>query len=266
MSKEHDKAEVEAHVLDFYRSIDISRRYEDEQLLTKAIEEGITPSTIRYGKMRDVYRGAIHDILGDAYYFTSHGENYRLVKATDSTRKWEIDQMMKNCRVGCDLVRDAEAIEKAEGSGQGGHDPAILEEEDNISAQDDLITDQHPGGAGSSTPDLPYVGRDWHADDPEGQQTVAEATQKAMNWDYNALLSGLGDTMKKAQAGAPTARPYVTASERQFMVEELGRTPDEVASGNVNLNPTQRKLYNMWTNKGLRKSISSLENWKKKNG
>lgn len=267
MSSENDTAKVEEQVLDFYRSVDISRRTEDEYLLTKAIEDGITPSTIRYGKMRDVYRGAIKDIVGDSYYFTVVQDDFRLVKASDDTKKWEVDRMLKNCQIGCDLLSSPEKVEKAEGGGgEGGGAPvATMQEEDAIAAQDGLITDQHPGGTGGQTPDLEYQGRNWHPDDPEAQEPPPEV-QKAQAWDFNTLLSGLGDMMAKGEAGAPTARPYVTEREKQFMISELGRTPQEVAMGNTSLNPTQRKLYNMWVNKSLRSSLSSLEDWKSRNG
>ena len=276
MSSENDTYKVEEQVLDFYRSVDISRRTEDEYLLTKAIEDGITPSTIRYGKMRDVYRGAIKDIVGDSYYFTVVQDDFRLVKASDDTKKWEVERMLKNCQIGCDLLKSSAPVEEEEeaevdkaeggGGGEGGGAPvATMQEEDAIAAQDDLITDQHPGGTGGQTPDLEYRGRNWHPDDPEAQQPPPEV-QKAQAWDFKTLLSGLGDMMAKGEAGAPTARPYVTEREKQFMVDELGRTPQEVSMGNTSLNPTQRKLYNMWVNKGLRKSLSSLEDWKSRNG
>lgn len=273
---EQTTSSVEDQVFDFYRSTDASRRMDDELLLSKAIEEGLTPSSIRYGIMRGVYRGAIRDLTGDDYYFNMNKDNFKLVKADNPTKQFEVDRMYTICTFGVDLVKgnyeeefEEEEIDKAQGSSgkEPSLPPAVVEEEIDVQAQQsDLITDRHPGGVGESTPDLEYQGRQWHPDDTAGQQSAAEAMNAQKSWDYNELLSGLGQAMQKAQPGAPTSKPHISEREKQFMVQELGRSPQEISTGNVYLTPIQRKLYNQWVNKGLQTSVNSLEAWRRRNG
>jgi hypothetical protein len=82
--------------LDVYRSLDIGRTQEDEQLVTLSVEQGVIPSTIRYGLFKGVYRGAVTDTNGENYYFHfSKGHPFKLVLATTDEKQFEINRLLK---------------------------------------------------------------------------------------------------------------------------------------------------------------------------
>ena len=261
---------VEQEVLGLYKSRDAQHRVVDVDLLKRSIEAGITPETMRYGIMRDVKRGVVKSTQGDAYYFNyAPGKEFRLVKADTPTKLWDANRMMRTCHLGCDLHRsmpddDAEELDKAPpppgggGGGEGGSlPPAAIEEEDNIAAQHDLMTDRHPGGVGGTTPDRPEIGRQWHPDEQEAQVPV----QKGPMWSYKELLEGMRDNLQKSMPAAIMQERKPSPKEAQFMQEEMGRSPGDIAEGNTYMSPSQRKHFNMWLNKGLSKSMNSLETW-----
>lgn len=270
---EASSAEVEQIVLDMYKSCDAQHRAIDVDLLKKAIEAGITPEQLRYGIMRDVRRGVVKSTQGDSYYFNDVPEKeFRLVKADTPTKVWDANRMMRTCHLGCDLRKsmteeDEEEVNKAPptpggGGGNATLPPAVVEEEDDVPAQQqDLLTDRHPGGVGQATPDRPEFGRQWHPDDPQAQAPI----QKGPLWTYQQLLEGMRDNLQKSVPAAVTQQRQVTPKEAQFMQEELGRSPQDIAEGNTFMSPSQRKHFNMWLNKGLTKSMSSLENWLERN-
>lgn len=127
--------------------------------------------------------------------------------------------------------------------------PMPLEEEDSIKQQTDLLTDEHPGALGSMTPDLPERGRQWH-------EEVAAKSIEAL-----FLLNQAKYDVSKSLS---TLTPSYNDQEKQFMFEVMGKTPEEINSGMVRMNPNQKVMYQRWLGKSVNKSLSGLSNWMKK--
>ena len=124
------------------------------------------------------------------------------------------------------------------GGGSGGV-PSV-EEEDDVQAQNDIITDRHPSGASSTTPDLPNRGRIWHEE------------QIVRSFDIDRL----DNLSKSLNEMAPSSR--YSEKEKEFMLS-LGKTPEEIDSGTAKMSATQKVLFQKWLGKSLRNRIYSLQ-------
>lgn len=232
----------------YYKSLTPTHRVDEEFIITKAVEEGVIPVGLRYGIMNGVYRGVVKSSNDMLYYFhyVQANDSFSLVKASDPSQIYEANRMLEKCQLGCDLI-------KADG-GAGDHSGGmpVIEEEDNIADQNELRTDVHPAAAGITTPDDPAQGRMWH------EQEMPPMTK---SWDAGSLLQSLNDSLRKS---TENLRPPVSNTEQQFIVEVLGRTPDQVRRGDVYMNPTQKVMYQQWLSKSMRGKVSSLSKWIKK--
>lgn len=231
-------------IIEFYRSLDPSNLSQETEIINKASEEGVIPSSLRYGIMKDVYRGIIKSVTDDIFYFHYKPDGiFSLVKANTEDQKWEANRILTKSELGCDLIK------AGEGSGNEVPGlPSVMEEEEFVDNQDDITTDRHPGAATGFTPDRPEVGRQWHQE---------EAIKSTGFWTEKDLLDGLNVALKKSVE--EIKRP-ISESEARFMSEVLGKTPEEIDIG-VNLNPTQKVLYQRWLGKSMRSKISPLKNW-----
>ena len=269
---------IERSVLDMYKSLTPNRRSEEEELLTLSISEGVVPSSLRYGIMNQTRRGVVKSTDGTLYYMSyAPGHEFRLIKADTPRKKWESENLLKNCNLGCDLIKAGaeyhddekeEELDKAEGGAgqQVASRPMPVEEEQQIADQHDVMTTHHPGAAGALTPDQPNRGKDWHGTQQQQvpTQPVPDApVEKGGFWDMNTLLKGLGQSMQKS---VPPRYRQPSHQEHQFMVEVLGRSPEDIAGGNASMSPGQRVQFNQWLNKSLRYSLNGLQGWRNKNG
>jgi hypothetical protein len=202
---------------------------------------------VRYGIMNGVYRGVVKSSNNMLYYFhyVEANDTFKLIKASDPSKIHEAGKLLKNCQLGCDLIKAGDL-----GDSSGGMN--TVEEEADISDQDELRTDRHPAAAMITTPDDPNQGRMWH------EQEVPVVTK---SWDERSLLDALNDNLRKS---TEQLRPSVSGMEQQFIVEVLGRTPDQVRRGDVYMNPTQKVLYQQWLGKSMRSKCDSLSKWLKK--
>ncbi len=235
----------------YYESLTPSHRMDEEFIVSKAIDSGVYTDVLRYEITHGAYRGVIKSCDNKHFYFHFSPENdaFRLIEANTPDRLQEVGNILKSCQLGCGL-------KKAEGGGgdRGSDGFNTISEEDNIADQDDLTTDVHPGGATHVTPDSPHRGRMWH------EEEVPPVTM-AKSWDAGSLLDGLNDALRKSTS---QLRRPISDQERQFMVEVLGRTPEQVQRGDVYMNPTQKVMYNQWVNKSMRSSMTDLDKWLKK--
>ena len=246
-------------VLELYKSLTIEHRMTEELILRKAIEEGVPVVGIRYGIFKDIYRGVIKSVDGDLSYFHYRPDNdtIRIIPPTDATQKWEASKLYKSCELGCDLSDeddDDKEVEKGpEGGGgaTGTANPMSVSEQTNINNQDDLLTEQHPGGVGALTPDRPEVGRQWH------EETPVEAVGKSA-WTAQGLLDGLNDAVNKS---VPRGWRVVPQTERVFMKQELGRTDEEINHGQAHMTPIQKVQYQRWLNKSMSGGLRNLSDW-----
>lgn len=234
-------------IFDAYESINPEHRDEDTYLIRALIESGLDVHTIRYGIIKDVYRGAAQTVEGDLFYFHLAPEEDIIVKkADDKTKVWEANRLLKSCHLGADLVKsevtvkeDKEETDKAQPSMAVS---APVSEEENIEAQERLATEAHPGSAVGTTPDT--NSNRWH---------------KSIN--YADVLKSFANELRET---APVYTP--SPQEQQFMVEVLGRNPQEVAQGKHQLAPTQRVLFNQWLGKSTSATMAGIEAWIRKHG
>jgi len=293
-------------IMDYYTSLSPSNRMTEVAIVHKSIKNGVVPESVRYGVMNNVFRGIVKSSKDDLYYFSYIPDGkFSLVKANDRDKVWEANKLLKSCSLGCDIVR----MEKADVA--MGSMPVVDEEQD-VVAQQRLATAKHPGAAGSVTPDLPEVGRQWHEEEEitqkadaipggladgkspsdfdqdkldEGVKVELEhtsdrsiATEIAMDhltedqdyysklkeveksWNAASLIKGLGQSLQRT---AP--RTFHTASdkEKQFLLEVVGKTPEQIEAGDTRMNPTQKVLYARWMNKSLRSKLNDLKGWRK---
>lgn len=123
---------------------------------------------------------------------------------------------------------------------------------------------RHPGGiSGSSTPDLPERGKDWHPEeDDEKLQAEAQARfKKPKNLLENkSIAKSINTVALNALSNAPTFSPgpVIPPREREFLVRE-GFSAEEVETGRVRMSPRLRKSYNQWLQSTVRKSIGQFE-------
>lgn len=262
--------DIDDNFYDFYKSINSLHREDDANLVSILVQNNVIPTAIRYGIMKNVYRGVVKDVNENLYYFNyvPNNDSVKLVKADDKTKIWEANKLFKSCNLGCDIIKaeivdeDDEDEEKAVGSGPGatggnqtgGHSggTAPITEAQAVAQQNTLLTEEHPGAATAETPDLPNVGRDWHGDN---------AVKSTKIWTHTDLLKSLGQTLKST---ALVINRKIDPKERQYLVEVLGRTPYEVDNGNSRINSAQRAQYNLWLTKSLQTQLNKLENWVKK--
>lgn len=234
--------------MDFYKSLNVDKIAEEANIINLAGERGVIVDSLRYGITKGTFRGAIKDIKGDLYYFHYNDRDFRVVKSGNPEKEKELLNILHKCKLGCDLIK-ADDTEKAEGQSPTAALPTIPEDQD-VEAQDRLTTDRHPGSTGAgTTPDRPEVGRVWHPeDDPE-------TVQKNNSWDYNSILKSLGYSFKK---NARVIKSSYSPQEKKFMVEVLGKSPEDVENGYVKMNPTQKVIYRKWLNKSARNKIKNL--------
>jgi hypothetical protein len=262
---------VDESYSDFYKSLVPARRETDEELLHLVIANGVIPSVLRYGAMNSVIRGVVKSTSGELFYFQHVQDRpFHLVAANTANKQWEAEKLLKNCKLGCDLKKsepssgddDTEEREDEERkAAPNPAPPAAFSEEQAIAGQQRQITEQHPGGAGAITPDLPDVGRDWHAAEkalPDVQSQAAQIENPL--WRTTDLLRAWGAQL---QATAPRVN-QVSPQERRFLIEVLGRTPQEVDTGRAFISPSQKVQYQIWLQRGLRTTVSSLQEWVEK--
>mgnify|MGYP000073309959 CR=1 FL=1 len=231
----------------YYKSLTTTHRVDEEFIVTKAVEKGVVPVEVRYGIMNGAYRGVVKSSNEILYYFSYVQANdaFSLIKASDPSQIYEAGRMLEKCMLGCDLI-------KAEPSDSASGGINTIEEEHDIADQDDLRTDKHPAAAGITTPDNPSQGRMWH------EQEMPAMTK---SWDASSLLDSLNDNLRKSTEGL---LPPVSNMEQRFIVEVLGRTPDQVRRGDIYMNPTQKVMYQQWLGKSMMSKVSGLSKWLKK--
>ncbi len=246
-------------IMDLYKSMTVNYRIEEEDIITKAIDEGVVTDIMRYGVMNGTMRGVIKSPNEGLYYF-NYSPNKELIvsPANDQTKQWEAGRLLSKCKLGCDLIKakleEEDEAEKADG--ETGEVPSVahvIPEQQNIQAQQRIMTERHPGAATGTTPDLPGRGRQWHEEQPAQKSTGF--------WNKNMLLQGLGKSLQKNAAMRNRAP---TKQEEQFMLEVLGRTPGEISSGEVFMNPTQKVMFARWAGKSLKTKIDNLSGWLEK--
>lgn len=253
----------EGSVLEMYKSLSMDHRTEEEDLILRSIENGVVPHVLRYGIMKSVYRGVVQNGEGELFYFNYvPGKDFKLVKANDKTKAWDAERIIKKSKLGCDLIKagvkkkddEEEDEEKSAAGGTAGAAMAPVPEAQAVAQQNTLTTDVHPGAAGGggrpdSSPER------WHPDEAQKSNEI---------WTLGSLLKSMGQQL---QATAPVPSRMPTDKEREFMVGVLGRSPDEVSAGRVQLSPTQRAHFNMWLNRSLSGKLDTLKTWlKKSNG
>lgn len=231
----------------YYTSLTPTHRMDEEMIVEKAVDEGVIPIEVRYGVMQDAYRGVIKSSNEFLYYFhfLPNNDSFRLIKADDPSQIAEANRMLKAATLGCDL-------RKAEGVGGNSAGVSSIDEDDDVAQQDDLITDRHPGSAMATTPDDPAQGRMWH------EQEIPPINK---GWNAGSLLEGLNSNLRKSTE--QLKRP-ISQKEHQFMVEVLGKTPDQIDRGDVYMNPTQKVMYQQWLGKSIKTKVGGLNKWLKK--
>lgn len=239
----------------------VNYRIEEEDIITKAVDRGVVTDSMRYGVMNGAMRGVIKSPNGGLYYFNYSPSKELIVSpANDQTKQWEADRLLSKCKLGCDLIKakleeedEAEKAEAEKAEGSTGEIPGVahvIPEQQDIQAQQRIMTERHPGAGAGSTPDLPGRGRQWHEEQPAQKSTGF--------WNKNMLLQGLGKSLQK---NAAMRNRSPTKQEEQFMLEVLGRTPGEISSGEVFMNPTQKVMFARWAGKSLKTKINNLSNW-----
>lgn len=252
--------------LDYYRTFTGNMEIE-EPLVMKALEQGVIVKSLRYDEIKGAVRGVIKSTDGEFYYFNYFNDELKLSKAEKRDRIIEAGWMHDRLTKGLDAIEQEEGeeneAEKAAGEGTGEQSSGVLPrvpEKRNVRAQERLTTEHHPGAAsGPYTPDRPEVGRQWHEEEPE--QPEPQQTQKSQIWTKAELIKSLGKGLSE-QANKIYREP--SQLERQFLMEELGRTPEQIDNGDVNMNPTQKVLFQRYLNKSLRNRVKGLK--KKING
>jgi hypothetical protein len=252
--------------IDNYQSITLENRDLEDNIINKSLEHEIKPLSIRYGIFNDVCRGIIKDSNENNYYFNFPPTGkFILVKADTPTKQWEANKLLKNCQLGCDLVKALEEEDDEHEDEQKAEvaelPPAARSEEQNIAAQDSQITEHHPGATTASTPQSDESKERWHGPEPivrsvPEEEPIVSNTQ----WNTNSLMKAWGDHL---QSTAPKFNS-IDPKQRQFMIEVLGKTPNEVDSGNTKLNPIHRVQFNQWLNKSLHSRLNTLQDWLKK--
>lgn len=234
---------------------------EEGYIITKSMDAGISPELVKYGIMNGVFRGTVVADDQNLYYFTSRpGESFKLVKAENEYQLYEANRILEKSKLVIKLIKSKEdEVDPNEekraaldsGASQGSGAPTPLLEQEAINQQTTLMTEDHPGAAGSSTPDDPNVGRDWHSEDAQ------------KGWTFTDLLRGLGQELQKS---IPAAYAPPSEKEVQYMIQVLGHKSQDIINKNMKIAPSQLPQYNQWLAKSVRANTSPLQNWLKKNG
>lgn len=229
--------------IDYYNCIPGSDLATGNSIVDAAVRQGIVPSQVRYDVQSSDITGTMKSSSGSMYCFTFSSETGHL-----ETLSVDPYTTFQKSIYGFDLKKaeeledeDQEDTEKAAGpAGQeGSAQPSSITEEQAMAQQNRLMTEQHPGAAGGVTPDRPDRGRQWH------QETVKS-------------LQFLGEDLVKS---VDAYFPKVSDSEKQFMVEILGRAPEEVDAGDTRMTPVQKVTYQKWLTKSIHKEYRQLTGW-----
>ena len=233
----------------YYKSLTPTHRIDEEFIVSKAIEEGIIPCEIRYGIMQGVYRGVVKSSVEDLYYFhfVPATDVFRLIKADDPDKVQYATRLLKDCGLGCSLI-------KAEEQGAVGGGMDVVSEEVDIDQQEKLMTDRHPAAAMITTPDNPARGRMWHEED-------AAPVPYSKSWNAATLMESLNTTLRKSTDNLQ--RP-ISQHERTFMLEVMGKTQGEIERGDTYMSPSHKVLFQQWMGKSMRTRVNSLSDWLKK--
>ena len=258
--------------LEFYKSVTPDNREMEREIISRIIECAVVPNSARYGIFKGVYRGVVKSTSGHLYYFNyPPNGNFHLVQADSRTKEWEANKLLKSCNLGFDLIKsdkpedEDEDEDKEEGKAGGGAGgaaplpPPSRPEAQEIATQAAQITTVHPGAAGGgTTPEQDGSAEKWHGGG-HIERALPPITQdeNAHAWDTNALMKAWGQQL---QATAPRVS-NLDPKQRQFMIEVLGNTPDEVDSGKTKMSPQHHAKYNQWLTKSLRGKITSLSGW-----
>lgn len=258
-------ATAESHLdaLDFYKSTNIADRAFDQEMVLRAMDNRIVPRTVRYDAFREVYRGVVKSTTGELYYFnyTPKTDTYRIVKADTQTKQWEAERLLKNCKHGCDMTNEKQ--EDDEKAGKAGGSPAdfmppSIPEEDAVRTADSEVTERHPGATVASTPEQDGSAERWH-----GSGHIERAlppTDQSVNpnaWSTTSLLKAWGQVLQET---APRVA-QIDPQERRFMIEVMGKAPEEVDSGRVQIGSARRAQYNQWLTRSTRTHMGRLNEW-----
>lgn len=266
-------ASGDGQLLDFYKSLTVEHRTQEEDLLTLSIASGVVPEAMRYEPTPSGFRGVIKSSEAEEMWYFHYllGGEFRLLKADTEDRIWDANRLFRSLDHGCEINKaspdvevpdvedddpDAEKAGGASGGGSTSGQPAPVDEEQSLREQHSLLTDQHPGAATSTTPDLPNRGRDWHGTASKSLDALDEMPSVT---DYKPILKSLGRVLRET-----AYHKSVGDKEKQFMVEVLGRTPEEIDRGNTHMSPVHRAQFNLWLNKSLKNRIGKLNNWLEK--
>ena len=250
----------QSQFLDMYRSLDLDRVDIDQDVVDSLVTDfGVIPETIRYGYMRGAYRGAVKSTTGELFYFNYAPEEntFKAVPADSTNQVWEVEKLLKSCKLGCDLNRNGEVAQKASAA-------TIPDDEDDYQrAQHRMATEHHYNGAGAPTPDKPEVGRNWH----EPIRRAGDALKSLgtndgeQHWNTSSLMKAWGQQL---QATAPRIRPQLDPLEVRFATEHLGKSMTDVESGRVTFSPRDQAAFQQWKSTELRGNISPLASWLEK--
>lgn len=230
--------------IDYYRSIPGSDTDLGNMVVDAAVRQGIVPTQVRYDVQNGDITGIMKSSNDSAYHFTFSTET-RLLETTSVDRFTTFQKgtygfdLKKAEELEDEETEDTEKAAGAAGGQEGSAQPSSITEEQAIAQQNRLMTEQHPGAAGGVTPDRPDRGRQWH------QETVKS-------------LQFLGEDLIKS---VDAYFPKVSDSEKQFMVEILGRAPDEVDAGDTRMTPVQKVTYQKWLTKSIHKEYRQLTGW-----
>ena len=239
---------MELEFTTYYKSLTLDHRIDEEFIVTKAIEEGVIPVDLRYTLMRGVYRGVVKSSNEQLYYFhyVQENDNFRLIKADDPFKIQEANRILENCDLGCSLIKGQQ--DQPSSGGQN-----VIDEQLDIDQQDELLTDKHPGAAGTTSPDRLDRGKMWH------EEEVPPVMAKS--WDAGTLLDCLNTTLQKS---TDNLRPAASPQETQFMLEVMGKTPEQINRGDTYMGPTHKVQFQQWLSKSMRSKVSILDKWTKK--
>lgn len=251
--------------LDLYKTLSATHLEQDEEFATFVVELGMLPASVRYGVMERghmrAYRGVVKSTTGEDFYFSwSPGADFRLIGVETETDKWEVQRLYKSCSLGFDLRKaeepkeEDEETEKAAGGGAVGvAGNTSVPEEQAVQAQQQV--DVHPAAAEGTTPDSPFVGRDWHSE-------KSVLTNGQQSWSKLDLIKGLG---ARLQATAPVLQPKLDALEVRYMKEVMGASDQQINKG-YRLPARHKMAYESWKGSQLQQNLANLQQWVRKKG
>lgn len=256
----------QGEILDFYKSLTNDNYVVEREIISKSIEKGVCPDSLRYGEFRGGYRGVIKDTAGQLYYFNLPPSlSFQLIKADTKEKQNEACQLHEKLKCGCDMMHTNKTIEaateededeeKGPMGGTGTLPPASRPEAQEVATQTSQIMTNHPGATQASTPQQDGSTERWHG---SGHLELAlppiDNSTNPNAWNTNQLLKAWGD---KLQSTAPRVNP-LDPQERKYLVEVLGKTPQEVDSGKARISSQHRAHYNEWLTRSLRTRVGGL--------